>query len=349
MKHIAKMTGVLLAAMLLLSGCTIENIAYAATINGQQVPLAEYKYIFESSKSMVSQEISTDGNVDWETATYEGKNAKEAVHDEAMEQLVQLYVGAQKAEEAGIKPDNQSNQYVNNVRNQLVQSAGGEDKYKAYLKEIGTTDEAVKSVYEKSYLMNMLFNKYTQENPEYQPNDETLKAYFFDHYVKAKHILFSTVDDNRQPLDEATAAQKEQSAKDTLAELQSGADFDTLMNERCEDPGLASNPNGYIFGKNMMDPPFEAAAYALEPDAVSDIVKGAYGYHILKRIELTDADYETFKAEQIQQNVTGAAHVENALLSEKFDKVLKDAAAAMTVERNEKELSKLEFKTPSSK
>lgn len=349
MKHIVKVTGLLLATMLLFAGCTIENIAYAATINGQQIPLAEYKYIFESSKSMISQSISSDGTVDWETATYEGKNAKEAVHDEAMKQLTQLYVGAQKAEEAGIKTDNQTNQYVNNVRNQLVQNAGGEDKYKAYLKEIGTTDEAVKSVYEKSYLMNMLFNKYTQEDPEYQPTEESLKTYFFENYVKAKHILFSTVDDNRQPLDDATAAQKEQSAKDTLAELQNGADFDTLMNERCEDPGLATNPNGYIFGKNMMDPPFEAAAYALEPGAISDVVKGAYGYHILKRIELTDADYEEFKADQIQQNMTGADYIQNELLSGKFDDMLADAAAAITIERNEKELAKLNFNTPSSK
>ncbi len=348
MKHGVKVIGLLMAAMLLLAGCSIENIAYAMTINGEQVPLAEYKYIFESSKSMIAQEISSDGNVDWETATYEGKSAKEAVHDEAVDQLTQLYVGAQLAEEAGITADNQSNQYVSNVRNQLIQNAGSEDIYKAYLKEIGTTDDAVKSIYEKSYLMNMLLNKYMEEDPEYQPSEEELKTYFFDNYVKAKHILFTTIDDAGQPLDDATVAQKEQSAKDTLAQLQNGADFDTLMNERTEDPGLATNPDGYIFGKNMMDPAFETAAYALNPGEISDIVEGSYGYHILKRLELTDADYEEFQAEEIQSGVTGANYIQNDLLYGKFEKMLEEATASMTVERNEKELAKLSFDTESS-
>ena len=40
---------------------------------------------------------------------------------------------------------------------------------------------------------------------------------------------------------------------------------------------------------------FEAAADALEIDAVSDLVQTSYGAHIIKRVAMTDADYEANK------------------------------------------------------
>lgn len=343
MKHVVRIASLLLGVIFLLSGCKIENIAYAATINGEQVPIAEYRYVFENNKSYIAQKISSDGIVDWETATYEGKSAKEAVHDEAMKQITQLYIGAQKAQEAGIVPDNESNQYVRQYREQIIQSAGNESQYEAYLKEIGTTDDAVKSIFEKNYLLSRLLEQYMQTNPDFQLTEEDYQTYFFDNYVKAKHILFRTVDDNRQPLDDTAVAEAEQKAKDTLEQLRGGADFDTLMNELSEDPGLATNPNGYIFGRDMMDPPFEEAAYALVPGEISDIVKGASGFHILKRMELTEADYEEFKTQQIQQNVTGADYLANEALSIQFEQSLEEAASTVTIERNESELNKIKF------
>ena len=58
-------------------------------------------------------------------------------------------------------------------------------------------------------------------------------------------------------------------ADEVYARLQAGEDFDTLMNEFSEDPGLQQEPDGYVFTKNQMDPAFEEAAYALQVGPVS--------------------------------------------------------------------------------
>lgn len=61
--------------------------------------------------------------------------------------------------------------------------------------------------------------------------DEMLNNYVY----QVKHILFKTVDDNRQPLPAEQVAEKKKQAEDTLAQLQGADDlaseFDRLMNE----------------------------------------------------------------------------------------------------------------------
>lgn len=342
MKNVAKLMSLLLSCMMLLCACSIENVAYALIIDGEKVPVAEYNYVFESAKAIIEQEIGNEsGFVDWENATYDGKNAKEAAYDMTIEQLKQLYAAVDLAKEAGIKADRQCNQYVERVREQLIENAGSEDNYKTYLKDLDSSDQAVKSIYKKMYLLNKLYS--TQAESDYEPTEEEIKTYFFENYVKAKHILFKTVDDSYAEVDADTLSVKEYMAKNTLEKIQNGADFDALMRELTEDPGLANSPNGYIFCKNMMDPAFETAAYALNPGEVSDIVKGSYGYHILKRVELTDADYDEYCAEQMQEDVTGADYLKNQLVSNRFQNKLTKTTDAMNVERNEEELAKMVY------
>ncbi|MBQ7900625.1 MAG: peptidylprolyl isomerase, partial [Clostridia bacterium] len=61
--------------------------------------------------------------------------------------------------------------------------------------------------------------------------------------------------------------------------------FNSLVEQYGEDPGMASQPEGYLFTKGQMVEEFETAAYALKVGAVSGIVESSYGYHIIKRVE----------------------------------------------------------------
>lgn len=65
-----------------------------------------------------------------------------------------------------------------------------------------------------------------------------------------------------------------------------GENFATLAILYSEDPG-SSKQGGELglFGRGQMFPEFEAAAFSLEQDEVSDIVKTDAGYHILQLIE----------------------------------------------------------------
>ena len=123
------------------------------------------------------------------------------------------------------------------------------------------------------------------------PTDEELNNFVY----RVKHILFKTVDDNYEALDDDTVAEKRAQAEDALSQLQSlegealTAKFDELMNEYSEDPGLASNPDGYTYTveASLVDG-FAEAALALKSGEISGIVETDYGYHIMLRLDVED-------------------------------------------------------------
>ena len=80
-------------------------------------------------------------------------------------------------------------------------------------------------------------------------------------------------------------------ADEILAELEAGADWDTLMLEKTEDPGMQADAitsdTGYAVcaGMTTFDAPFVDAAMALENVGdVSGKVLGSYGYYIIKYV-----------------------------------------------------------------
>ena len=103
--------------------------------------------------------------------------------------------------------------------------------------------------------------------------------------------------------DKATDEQKETAravAEEVLAKAKAGADFDELIAEYNEDPGVSSNPNGYYFGKGQMVKEFEDASYALNEGEISDVVETVYGYHVILRLPIDDASI--FYTSEFQDN-----------------------------------------------
>ncbi len=99
----------------------------------------------------------------------------------------------------------------------------------------------------------------------------------------AKHILIGKTDEMGMPLEGATYDAKLALAEDTLARVQAGEDFDTVMFATTEDPGVISNPDGYVFGQGEMVLPFEEATMALGMGEISGLVESDFGWHIILR------------------------------------------------------------------
>ena len=150
---------------------------------------------------------------------------------------------------------------------------------------------------ENTELFSQLAELYYGENSGHYPTDAEVNAYLDEvGRYKAKHILLATIDlDTREPLDEATVAQKKAQAEDFLAQLRAAEDpialFDDLMNEHSEDSGLATNPDGYTTAKGEMVAPFEEAALALKAGEISEVVESDFGYHIILRLPLDPDDF----------------------------------------------------------
>ena len=97
--------------------------------------------------------------------------------------------------------------------------------------------------------------------------------------VRASHILFQT-----SGKDEAAVRTQ---AEAVLAQAKApGADFAALARQHSEDASnkdLGGDLN--YFGRGRMVPEFEAAAFAMKPGDISDLVKTQFGFHIIKLVD----------------------------------------------------------------
>ena len=114
--------------------------------------------------------------------------------------------------------------------------------------------------------------------------------------VRASHILISPgiLDPNADPNQAKIAAK--QKAQKLLAQIKAGADFAELAKSSSQDPGSAPKGGDLdFFLRGEMEKPFEDAAFALEPNKVSDVVETRFGYHIIKVTERKPAGTMPFE------------------------------------------------------
>ena len=92
------------------------------------------------------------------------------------------------------------------------------------------------------------------------------------------------------------------------------------MNEKSEDTGLATNPDGYTFLPGEMVPEFEDAVSSLKVGEIDPkIVESSYGYHLIMRIE---PDMDAIDDEDLKEKYE----------SETYQKVLDDWSKDAKVE-----------------
>ena len=103
---------------------------------------------------------------------------------------------------------------------------------------------------------------------------KAVQAFYESQLTKATNNAFANIDAE---------------ADEIIAQLESGADWDALMAEKNDDPGMmegaATAATGYAVceGFTSFDEPFVAAAMALENVGdFSPKTKGAYGYYIIQ-------------------------------------------------------------------
>ena len=103
--------------------------------------------------------------------------------------------------------------------------------------------------------------------------------YFEPEKVKARHILVK-VDSAASEEDKAKAKAH---AEEILEEAKKpDADFPDLAEKYPKEPFEVKHEDLGFFERGKMVRPFEEAAFALDPGAVSDVVETVFGYHIIK-------------------------------------------------------------------
>jgi peptidyl-prolyl cis-trans isomerase D len=179
--------------------------------------------------------------------------------------------------------------------------------------------------------------------PSIEVNEEELVEYYEQNLVdyrseeerQAAHILFESADQ-----DDSIALK----AEEVLAKIQAGEDFAGLAKTFSSDTFSAENGGDLgWFGKGIMDPAFEEAAFSLvNKGDVSSVVKSEFGYHIIK---LTDVKPEQVIAfDNVKEDIT--TKVKTFKAEEKFYEISQRVAeVAFEVPDNLDEVSDIAGKT----
>ena len=215
------------------------------------------------------------------------------------------------------------------VRVQVVAFRGDD-----YLEELEATDEEIEALYEEDSLSYELPEKrqlrflLVDESTIFEsisPADEEVQQFYDANssqyttpgQVRASQILLRIGDQDE--------AEVEARAAELAAEARGGADFAELAREHSQDEATAEAGGDLgMFGRGRMVAEVEAAAFDMEVDAVSDPVKSAIGFHVLR---------VTGKQEETRQPLEEVREaIENTLKNERATTRADDLARAIAAD-----------------
>lgn len=191
----------------------------------------------------------------------------------------------------------------------IVQQVGGPEAFQAALANQQTTEAAFREQLRRGKRVDKLVERAVSGVSE--PTEEDIRAYFAGHKdefkagerVLAQHILVSPDGDTQASKDEAHA--KITGIRERVV---SGKDFAAEAAEHSMCPSGKEGGSLGWFGRGMMVPEFDQAAFSMGKGDVSDIIETQFGYHIILKTdheEAREADFDEVR-EQIRDLIRHA-------------------------------------------
>jgi len=257
------------------AGCGKETVM---KIDGKSIPVGLYTYYY----SYLYAQYASYGVEDTE------------IREAALNQLKQIIAVEELAKQLDVEFTPTENKAIIDTRNASIESMG-RAAYAEMLKAFDLTEKQYERIDKNYYLYSKIYTLLYGEGGLEVPATEDMREEYKNNYIRASHILLST----EEAEDDAARAEIKKNAEAVLAKAQAGEDFVELIKEYGEDPGLKENPEeGYYFTSGQMVAEFEAAAFALEENAISDLVETSYGYHIIKRLPVSDEHIDAAVSEE---------------------------------------------------
>ncbi len=313
-------------------------------------------------KTMTMDEILEDTNL--VVGTISSKGTKLDIHvyeilylmnmdytaEDAFNSVKQVKTLQLKAIENGIELDEDAIAEVDSQIESYIEQFGSKEALEEQLLQLGVTYDQFYEITKMSQQASMFQSKMGDLGAFTEVTDAEAKAYFNERFLKAKHILLSTLNtETNEALTEDEQKAKKTKAEEIVAAIRGGKAFEDYAN-LSEDPGSETAPDGYVFAK-VSDLPeeseekqylaysglamveeFEKGTIALAVDGVSDVVESQYGYHIIKRLALTDDDY-----------TNNAEMVKSLMNNQKFIQTVAEWEASYKVKKYEKILNSIDI------
>jgi parvulin-like peptidyl-prolyl isomerase len=151
-----------------------------------------------------------------------------------------------------------------------------EETYKEHLKHLVSASKYLDQVARAAKVTDADVHEFYRNNPA---------KFSVPELAHARHILIKLQPDASE---EARKAARGKLAA-VLKEARGGADFGELARKHSEDSTAQSGGDLGLFPRGSTVKPFEDAAFALKPGAVSEIVETSFGLHIIELEEIQPA------------------------------------------------------------
>ena len=169
----------------------------------------------------------------------------------------------------------------------VVMQVGGEENYKKALAAQHITEAEFRKELEKGARVNMLVNQACAHVAD--PTEEEVAAFYEAHkaeYVEepkvlCQHILVKS-EANDLPEAKSAAFEKIRAIRERIL---AGGDFSAEAREHSDCPSGREGGSLGWFGRGMMVPEFDKAAFEMKKGDVSDIVTTQFGYHIIYKAD----------------------------------------------------------------
>lgn len=281
------------------------------TVNGDPVHVDELRAYLKYNKMSMENMLSYYGMDDsiWSDPTM-GTMMIDQLFQTASQQAIEVRTVNQEFKNLGLKLTRAESEAAQERMEADVALFGGQEAFQAWLDSVGYTKDIYTNLMAISAYAGAIQDAYYGDNGT-KTNTQAIMDAFNDNYLCAKHILVQSIDSSYNPLtgDALTAAQNK--ANEALEKANAGEDFDSLIAQYNEDPGMEMYPEGYVFTEGDMVDEFYQGAKALEPGQTStSLVESSYGWHIIQREPLTEDQLtEDIKTALIQQ-ITGKSFLD---------------------------------------
>ena len=252
----------------------------------------------------------------------------------------------------GIDLTDEQKESITTSKASFAQSHGGLSACKEYLKKAGSSMEFVEKLFTANAYQTALSEQIDAEFEGIIPTENEKKEYFLENYYRAKHILINLEEEEEDAADAAAAddsltIEAEEDAEPTpitkdedgntgealanaiLEKAKAGEDFDELIKLYNQDPGMASNEDGYIFKDGDMVDEFYECVKSLEPGEFG-ICKSTYGYHIIQRLPFSESEEKFATWYENNEAAVGSA-LEDKMRDDRFEEMCKEHNITSTI------------------
>lgn len=282
MRTRVRLLTVAVTAALLLAACSpLPPGSAAAIVDGTSIPRSEIERAvtgldLDELRSGVDAGLPADLEGGARAAAVEEELA--AVVLDTQRRVLDLYIRREivriVADDAGVEA---SEEDLEEAREALLASVGGEQELAAVLADNGLTPEVFEEVIVEQEALLVALRREVLADAELEVREP-------------RHIL--------------VASQEE--AEEVLAELAAGADFAELAEERSQDPGSA--PDGGALQaapRGAWLPEFDDAVWTAPIGEVIGPVQTQAGFHVIEVVDEATLAAEELSQQQVQQLVAG--------------------------------------------